>query len=300
MNPIEVLPQPVDPRTMGMGTMGSILLGSESLLGFSLSEEANLLTPEYASNPKVEPPDLKELLSYTKMQVKSEINCISLGTIQDFDSITQTATVKVNFKKVIQGGSPAVNNSGQSINNIVEYPTLFKCPVFVLSGGTSAIHMPITTGDTCLILFCDRDIDQWFVTGQTSPPNSSRLHDLSDGIALVGIKPSISPIEEYIEDGPSLVNTLNGVKSVISAQDKLLLQVGEQTLKDIFSSLISQVKSTYALIQTFYGTVNNLVTHTGDVLNSATKATITAEISDIADAISEFDQITSKINTLFK
>jgi hypothetical protein len=48
--------------------------------------------------------------------------------------------------------------------------------------------MPIQSGDTCLVLFCDRDLDNWFESGQITTLNSNRVHDLSDGVALVGIR----------------------------------------------------------------------------------------------------------------
>jgi hypothetical protein len=246
------------------------------------------------------PPDLKELLSYTKFQIKAEMNCISLGTIQSFDSKTQTATIKMNFKRVLKAAIPPTTTGSLAKNKVVEYPLLVKCPVFVLSGGDSAVHMPIEAGDQCIILFCDRDIDSWFTTGETMRPNSPRMHDINDGIALVGIKPAPSPISELRTSGPALVKTgLTGLKSIIAADEKLLLSVGEQTLKDLFGGFIGQVVSTYQHIQSFYTVMYNLKVETGAALDNPTKTLVLTEINDIITAINDFTQIQADVNKLF-
>ncbi len=71
--------------------------------------------------------------------------------------------------------------------DIQSYKPLVDCPVFTLQGGGGAIQFPISAGDQCLVLFSDRRIDEWYQNGSESAPGDPRLHDLSDGIALVGI-----------------------------------------------------------------------------------------------------------------
>ena len=61
-------------------------------------------------------------------------------------------------------------------------------PVYYPSGGGFTLTFPIAAGDECIVLFNDRQIDNWLATGAGKPPIVGRAHDLSDGLALVGIR----------------------------------------------------------------------------------------------------------------
>lgn len=291
----EVLYQEVSSPVIGIGSMGDTIFGSDQLLGFSIPNVAPIVSTGYASNTRIAPPDLTELLSFVKYQTKSEMNCISLGTIVSFDSVKQTATVSINFKRVIQGGAPANNNSSEAVDKIMDYPQLLQCPVFVLSGGTGAVHMPITTGDTCIVLFCDRDIDKWFTTGQVLPPNSSRVHDINDGIVLVGVRPVSNSISSFRVSGPALVYG----DTVVATEDRVLIQTGSYNLKTALDLLIDEVKTALNDIKTFYTTVNNLVI-SGTTLDSATQALIAANIVTLNAAITAIDNSKTEVDGLLK
>ncbi|MBW1812136.1 MAG: hypothetical protein JRJ39_00310 [Deltaproteobacteria bacterium] len=138
-------------------------------------------------------PDLSSLIDLRIKNGMSILNCTLIGTVQAFDAVTQTATISVNYKRKV----------GELF---VEYPLLLDCPVVILSGGGGYLTFPVATGDTCIVLFCDRDIDAWFDSGQILAPNSDRIHDLSDGIALVGIRSKLNLIETYNEVRASLID----------------------------------------------------------------------------------------------
>jgi len=126
-------------------------------------------------------PELRDVLDKHKYNVFSTLNCVQLGTIESYDSETNTVSVTINFQHKMPDG------------RVFKYPVLADVPVFIYSGGYSHIVMPIEVGDTCLVLFCDRDIDIWHHGGETDIPNTSRMHSLADGIALVGIRPRNNP-----------------------------------------------------------------------------------------------------------
>jgi hypothetical protein len=140
---------------------------------------------------RIETPDLRDFLLKRKDEIKSEINCVSIGTINSFDADTQTVDVTINYKRIIRGETPRT----------VSYPILVNCPVIILNGGGAYLTFPIDTGDTCIVLFCDRDMDNWVEYGNTdSAPNTDRAHDLSDGIALVGVFSKKNNLETYAAD----------------------------------------------------------------------------------------------------
>ena len=60
--------------------------------------------------------------------------------------------------------------------------------------------MPVSPGDSCLVLFNDRDIDNWYESGAVTAPNTARTHDLSDGLVIVGFRHQANPISAYSEE----------------------------------------------------------------------------------------------------
>lgn len=139
-------------------------------------------------------PDLASTLENMKEQLGLTLNCVQIGEIQSFDATTQLATIKVAMKQVKD-----LLEDGTRI--LQEYPLLLECPVFFLFGGNDFISLPITAGDPCIILFNDREIDQWLNHGAGQYPVSIRKHDISDALALVGIRPLTNSVVGYITNG---------------------------------------------------------------------------------------------------
>ncbi len=138
-------------------------------------------------------PDLSALLDERIAKGLGNLNCTTIGTIESFDSTTQTASISVNYKRKVG-------------DVFVEYPLLLDCPIVFLSGGSSYLTFPVAAGDTCIVMFCDRDIDTWFDSGQILAPRSIRKHNLSDGIALIGIRSMLNMLTSFNVDRPSLTD----------------------------------------------------------------------------------------------
>ena len=175
-------------------------------------------------------PDLKSLLSQMVQGVFYGLNCHQLGTIVSFDSTKQTAVVSINVLRTVPDNSvtPAVFKT-------VPYPQLLDLPVFIASGGTGALTFPITAGDTCLVLFNDRDIDTWFSTGGVSAPNSQRAHDLSDGLALVGFRSMANLLADYQTDRVRLAYGA----TLLDLKDKVRLLNADASLKSVLDAIIT-------------------------------------------------------------
>ena len=69
---------------------------------------------------------------------------------------------------------------------VVNLPLLLDCPVVFPHGGGCSLTFPVKPGDECLIIFADRCIDNWWQNGGVQNPAEMRMHDLSDGFAIVG------------------------------------------------------------------------------------------------------------------
>lgn len=120
-----------------------------------------------------------------------QLNCHQVGEIVSFDPTTQTAEVQIKMLKTYNG-------------ELKDYPVLIDCPCIILGGCKGRITFPISAGDSCLVLFNDRDIDNWFSGGQKMQPRTERKHNFSDAIALVGPRNLQNKITDYFVEGAEL------------------------------------------------------------------------------------------------
>ena len=142
-------------------------------------------------------PDLRALLLGLKDEIGWGLNCHQVGSVVSFDPLTQQASVRIMMQRVVCNTQQTSSGQLQTTPAIVDYPILVNCPVFCVTGGGFVVTMPVAAGDPCLLLFNDRDIDNWFSTNSVAPPNTSRAHDLSDGFALVGFRNLQNPVSNY-------------------------------------------------------------------------------------------------------
>ena len=126
-------------------------------------------------------PQLNDILDDFLDEVMHRINCVKIGKLTAL-SANNTATVQIQYKLASQTGT------------IQTFPLLLDVPVFVLQGGGAFIEFPVEVGDRCLVLFNDREIDNWWISEQVVLTNTPRKHDLSDGFALIGINSKANPL----------------------------------------------------------------------------------------------------------
>lgn len=112
--------------------------------------------------------------SQTEARLKDLHTCLP-GIIASFDPATQTAQVQPAIKRIF------------TERGAVNLPLCVDVPVAFPGGGGFFLTFPVAAGDECLLMFSERAIDRWHVAGGTQEPAEYRLHDLSDGIAIVGL-----------------------------------------------------------------------------------------------------------------
>lgn len=114
-------------------------------------------------------------------------NCHKLGKIVAFYSDDLTCDVQI-LEQIVQP-------DGGSINHAI----LQKLPLIIEGTDTSHITFGNVVGSECLVHFNDRDIDNWFKTGETYKPNTTRLHDLSDGFVTLRPYSKIKSFSYYAD-----------------------------------------------------------------------------------------------------
>ncbi len=179
-------------------------------------------------NPTIQkpaPPGLTDLLDALKREIMKEINCAKIGTIKAFDAGNQTVTVQIAMQQV-------TSIAPDGVKTLADYPLLLEVPVFFPAGGGYTLTFPIAQGDECLVVFNDRQLDNWFTSGAGLPPTIGRVHDLSDGIAYVGLRNSTrslggvstSAAQLRSDDGLTYVEIdASGKIVTIRAEEKVIL-----------------------------------------------------------------------------
>ena len=123
------------------------------------------------------------------MTAKRELTDVLNDAIGEALSNLHTATIaKVTAvqEKTISV-QPVINRvvDGKSI----KLPQFTKVPPLFMQGGGSYTAHPIAVGDYCLLIFTERCFDRWYSGSDFQDPAEFRMHDYSDGIALVGVNP---------------------------------------------------------------------------------------------------------------
>lgn len=176
-------------------------------------------------------PSLKDLLDILKKDIFLSLNCHHLATVQSVNFEDRTLSATINYQKTYFEKNPV---TGENVPVLVDYPNLVDVPFLILGGGEAGVSFPIEQGDECLILFNDRDIDNWFAGATTGPVASSRFHSLSDGLALVGF--NFSAILD-----PTRATLFNGETGVGVSDSKVKIYNAITTLNTLMQQILTQL-----------------------------------------------------------
>lgn len=125
--------------------------------------------------------------------IMSRLNCHNVGRIVEFDPATQLCTVEMLQIK-------------QFNDQYITPAPLTEVPLIILGAGGANITLPDPVGTVCLILFMDRNIDAFIETGETYTPDTARMHDFTDAVAISTIKTLVNPIQNYDTNALSLMH----------------------------------------------------------------------------------------------
>ena len=101
-----------------------------------------------------------------------------IGTVVSYNAATGTATIQPSIKARVT--APDGSTSWVSMQPLPNVPVVF------MGGGNFVATFPVQPGDEALVIFCSRCIAAWFQSGGQQVQAEMRMHDLSDGIAIIG------------------------------------------------------------------------------------------------------------------
>lgn len=170
---------------------------------------------------------LEDVLDIFGRNLKISLNCVKIGIIQAIDYTTMTASIQLVFQQALRDGT------FQAVK------VLTDCPVFTPQGGGFSLQFPIAVGDTAIVLFADRNIDNWFTGGGLMPPADGRLHALSDAIALVGLNAMADPLTPAPSASEARLVDFTGETKVGLMGGRITVQNATQSLAVILTSLVT-------------------------------------------------------------
>jgi phage baseplate assembly protein gpV len=133
------------------------------------------------------------------------------GIVESFDPEAMTVSVQPSVKGQVQ------NESGQS--SAVDLPMLVDVPVTFPCGGGFTLTYPIKNGDECLVVFASRCIDGWWQNGGVGGTPDERMHDLSDGIAIVGPRSQARKLDPAVDADNVQLRTDDGEAHITMMPD---------------------------------------------------------------------------------
>lgn len=137
--------------------------------------------------------DFNSVMQLSQDAIMSRLNCHNIGRIVSFNAENQTVDVELMILK-------------QFKNRTIIPPLLTEVPLIMLGAGGGHITMPDPTGTICVLLFMDRNIDNFLATGEAYVPPTSRMHDFTDCVALTTFKTLVNPLTDYDEKAVTIIN----------------------------------------------------------------------------------------------
>lgn len=186
--------------------------------------------------------------------VMSKLNCHNIGRIIEFDPDTFLCTVEIQQLK-------------QFYETSFQPVPITQVPLIIYGSDGAHITLPNPVGTICLLLFLDRDISNFLLTGEVYDPSTTRMHDFSDCIALTTFKTLANPIQNYDERAISIIREelIEDIlcQSIIKVYGDLILQKagkGAQIQLDDKLNLKNNTQSLASLIQAFLTACENITT----------------------------------------
>lgn len=203
--------------------------------------------------------------------INYNMNCVKVATIVEFDEDTLTAKCRVNNKRLLN-----LKDDGNQI--LQDYPDIYAKVCF-FGWGDIAITHPVNVGMEGLLLFNDRELETWFLTGEPGELAYDRCHDLSDALFICGLQSQINiPLVQYLEDCLHIYYKTSDIK------------IGEESIEENTKDFTINSDTSYTLnttTQTETATTRNITAttnHSGTLtatqLNDTTAATNTFTTSD--------------------
>ena len=133
-------------------------------------------------------PELAEVISEALESRLIDVHVALPGSVQAYDSSTQTADIELQVKRMLPDGE-----GGYSSESL---PVLKNIPVAFPRGADFFVSFPLPAGSTGLVVFSESSLDQWRSVGAEVSPGDIGRHTLTGGVFMPGLVPNAEAITD--------------------------------------------------------------------------------------------------------
>lgn len=172
-------------------------------------------------------PNLSQALGIYMDKLLNGIYTAMPGKIVSYNQSKQRARITPQINKVMFDGT------------VVKHKDLLDVPVLFPASGGASITLPVSKGDTVLLLFSCRSMEDWLLTGDVVTPEMDRCFHLSDAIAVPGLLPSN---KKTLSTSDSKLEIVYGkTKIIIDKSGKVAIGNAQAELLAILDDLITKL-----------------------------------------------------------
>lgn len=125
-------------------------------------------------------PDLMSTLKVFEDALKyNAINCCRVGIVEEYNPETRVAKVIIANKLTL-----SQNDDGSLVTQ--NYAPIYAKVLFFGWGNIGITH-PVVKGSEGILLFNDREIESWYISGNIEPIAHDRAHSKTDAIFISGL-----------------------------------------------------------------------------------------------------------------
>jgi hypothetical protein len=131
-------------------------------------------------------PELSEVLDMVRASAVADVRVAIPARVERWDAAKQQVDC-----------SPLVKNAyddEDGVRQVEALPVIPNVPVVFPGGGGFRVTFPIAVGDTVLLVFSDKSLDKWLAVGGSVDPSDDHAHNLSDAIAIPGLRDFAHPL----------------------------------------------------------------------------------------------------------
>lgn len=180
-------------------------------------------------------PDLGDLFEAAHNGLLLNIHTHLPAVIETYDPTTQSCSVQIELRQA--------KFEEDGTRTPMRIPVINSVPVKFEGGGGFRTTFPLQRGDKVWLEFCEGSLDLWKHRGGDVDPADDRRMDLSDAIAVTGLRDLAHPWKNCPPDrmsigadaGPTIDITTSQV--LAGGSDATQAAVGDSALADFISAL---------------------------------------------------------------
>jgi hypothetical protein len=131
-------------------------------------------------------PTLAEVIRTALDARLAEVHVSLPARVERYDEVKQLVDVKPLLREAVF--------DADGVESHVSLPVITNVPVVFPGAGGFRLTFPVAAGDTVLLVFAERSLDQWLSSGGgEADPVDLRQHALSDAVAMPGLHTFTKP-----------------------------------------------------------------------------------------------------------